>query len=291
MPAYITHYTCGILNYRKLPEGTIKNLIDAAPHAYCIGLAGPDLFFYDLFALKDLDHGTGSIIHEEKTGLFMRNMYQYANGLPIGEREIALSYFIGFVGHYILDCNAHPFVFQISGRGTKENLGKHFCYEAAVDAYTARCYLNKPVRDVDCFKLTHLSRKEERIIFDMIYHVFHETFDNEYGLHKAMLKLLFFNYHLFNLLLKDQYGIKEWLFGPLEKIIFGYSFVAGLFINQNTYHITQKDYNLFRKVFKTGVKEYMNCMPELEKMIHLDSDGEAFFELIGNRCYHTGLEL
>ena len=47
MPAYITHYTCGILNYRDLKDGNVKNRIKSQPHAYCVGLAGPDVFFYD----------------------------------------------------------------------------------------------------------------------------------------------------------------------------------------------------------------------------------------------------
>lgn len=291
MPSYITHYTCGVLNYKKLSEGTVKNIIDGAPHAYCVGLAGPDLFFYDFLALLDMDNGTGSVIHKEKTGEFLKNMYEYAIGLPIGKREIALSYYIGFVGHYMLDCNAHPLVFETVGKGTKKRLGQHFCYEAAMDVFTAQCYLLKPVRELNCFNLTRLSAKEERIIFDVVKHVFNKTYGEKISLHNLELASLFFNYHLFTFLLRDKGQVKEGILGRLEKLVFGFRFASPLFINQNTYQYDQRDYNIFRKQFKKGVKEYIHCMPVLENVLNGVEPEENLLCTIGNRSYHTGKEL
>ena len=288
MPAYITHYTCGILNYRELKEGNVKDIIRRHPHAYCVGLAGPDVFFYDFFDLIRPGMSIGTMMHEEHTGLFLKNLFLCANSFAGTQREIALSYFTGFVGHYMLDCNAHPLVYELNGNDTKKNLGAHFRYEGAMDVYIAREFLGRDVSKISAPRLTHLKHKERATIKKLLRNALNFTYQERHPVSYLQISINFFCYHVITFLIKDDSGIREKLYGPIEKSLLGFSFSSALFVNNNTYDVTKTDYLMFRERFKQGLQDFKVCTSVLEDVLHKKADRQKLFDCIGSRSYHTG---
>ena len=288
MPAYITHYTCGIINYRELKEGNVKDIIRRQPHAYCVGLAGPDVFFYDFFDLIRPGISIGTMLHEKNTGLFLKNLFLCANSFTGKQKEIALSYFIGFVGHYMLDCNAHPLVYEVTGNDTKKNLAAHFRYEGAMDVFIAREFLGRDVAKISAPRLTHLKRREEATIKRLLKSALNRTYQGRHPVSYLQISVNFFYYHLITFLIKDDSGIREKLYGQVEKRLLGFSFAAALFVNNNTYDVTKTDYLMFRERFKQGLQDFEACMLILEDVLQGKADKQKLFACIGSRSYHTG---
>ena len=89
-------------------------------------------------------------------------------------------------------------------------------------------------------------------------------------------------------MIKDDSGIRERLYGPIEKRLLGFSFSSALFVNDNTYDVTKTDYLMFRERFKQGLQNYKSCMKILEDVLQEKTDRQKLFDCIGNRSYHTG---
>lgn len=291
MPAYITHYTCGILNFRDLEDGNVKDIIRRHPHAYCVGLAGPDVFFYDFFDLLRPGMSIGTMMHEENTGLFLKNLFLCASSFTGKQREIAFSYYVGFVGHYMLDCNAHPLVYEVTGNDTKKNLAAHFRYEGAMDVYIARGLLGRDVTKISAPQLTHLKRREEATIKRLLKSALNLTYQGRHPISYLQISINFFCYHAITFLIKDDSGIREKLYGPVEKRLLGFSFASALFVNNNTYDVTKTDYLMFRERFKQGLQDYKACMKILGDVLKEKTDIQNLFDCIGSRSYHTGEDI
>lgn len=80
-------------------------------HAFMWGCNGPDpLYFYQMynpfrkFSLSDL----GRRMHTEKTGLFLQNLFRFA------QTNAQKDYCLGFLCHYALDSVMHPYINYIT---------------------------------------------------------------------------------------------------------------------------------------------------------------------------------
>lgn len=106
MPATYAHYKFGKLVYRSLP-GEIRQILKENKEAYWLGLHGPDLLFYYHPFGKNRINQLGVKMHKEKAVEFFelgREQYQ--------ERPsyVLLSYLCGFLCHFILDSECHPYI-------------------------------------------------------------------------------------------------------------------------------------------------------------------------------------
>lgn len=116
MAGLMAHLICGETAYKNLNEDS-KNIIENHIEVYNIGTQGPDLFFFYLTSFLSKDtRDIGYLLHEEKVGTFIRSMATYANKLENEEdKEIAFSYISGYLAHYSLDANTHPYIYYNSG--------------------------------------------------------------------------------------------------------------------------------------------------------------------------------
>lgn len=112
MPAFVTHELFGTQVFSAL-EKPIQELLEMNPAPYFWGLQGPDLlFFRDVILGRSVLPKCGNIMHREKTAELFTALSVYLNlhrGTP--EYETLAAYIIGFVGHYCLDREAHPYVY------------------------------------------------------------------------------------------------------------------------------------------------------------------------------------
>ena len=95
MPAYMSHYICGLKAFHTLAPGELRECIRSHAGIYDLGLAGPDIFFY---SLKETFFGgmrTGRLLHKNRSGAFLMSLIRHADSLEGEERRAALAYAAG----------------------------------------------------------------------------------------------------------------------------------------------------------------------------------------------------
>lgn len=127
MPATYAHYVFGKKVYAKLPKQE-KQLIHKGEDAFLLGLHGPDLLFYYYPLSKNRINQQGSQMHKEiAADFFDRGRTNYRK-----ERDQVLrAYLYGFLCHFILDSECHPYVNLYM---EEQNLG-HLEIETEFDRY------------------------------------------------------------------------------------------------------------------------------------------------------------
>lgn len=221
MPGYDTHYIFGIHTYRRMPESEIKSYIEKERGAYKLGLLGPDIFFYYATEIAAPRKNIGSIMHTSKTDIFFKNCIEYIINSTSHQKSIAISYLCGFLSHYILDCNIHPYVYWMTNYPNKgkDYLEKHFSLETDIDVTLIKTYLNNRSQQ-DFFKNSEiiLSDYEKNIITDMLHYSIRNTYSHsritKKGIKMAILsvqkehKML----HLISSKMKNAIGTLEYAF-------------------------------------------------------------------------------
>lgn len=110
MPAYCTHY---IFACELLPSLAKQAPFDLNSDAVMLGTQGPDIFFFHRIApwmpgrsLRKI----GSRLHRAKPGDLLDAMAEYCTRCSTN-KSVARSYAYGFILHYALDRQCHPFVY------------------------------------------------------------------------------------------------------------------------------------------------------------------------------------
>jgi len=132
MPAFLTHRAAGERVLRQLGNGAIAN-----EGAFYLGCQGPDiLFFRNYYPWKSAKDSLrlGIEMHHEKVrALFARGL-EFVKSYQGRDADELISYFAGFITHYAIDKNAHPFVYGKAGK----NNNIHHALEFMWDSYTAK---------------------------------------------------------------------------------------------------------------------------------------------------------
>ena len=293
MPAFLTHYACGIEGYRHLKKGAVKCAIRDHKSVYSTGLAGPDLFFYSLYEMvRPGSMAAGRIMHKFRTGAFLQTLYRNAVSLKGDEKETALAYLAGFLGHYCLDSQTHKLVYSITADPLEpRELGRHFRYEAAIDGMCCRAVLGRDITQSHQLGLIRLSRREKtcmaHLLSDTMTQVYPEILtEGKALLHPRRFKAILNEYFLITGLLIDPTGFKEFLVFHAEKVYPGYPHMSPLCINANKYGLTWKEWDRFRKYFDRGVRMLDTLLPMLEDSVLDPAYEPQFFRRLGSWSYH-----
>lgn len=124
MPDFWTHIIAGQEMIEKSDDKELSKLIDKNQKIFNFGCQGPDFFFYsDFWPWIREKKGTelGDRLHHEKTGELILESVCYLKKIKEEsldrEYKKLLTYFFGFISHYVLDFSTHPFIFQKAGEG------------------------------------------------------------------------------------------------------------------------------------------------------------------------------
>ena len=111
--------------------------------AFIMGCNGPDpLYFYQMYnpwrkmSLQDLGHR----MHTEKTGLFLQNLFRFA------QTNAQKDYCLGFLCHYSLDSIMHPYINYITtayAHPYNREFGHHW-FESSLDSHISFDECNDP---------------------------------------------------------------------------------------------------------------------------------------------------
>lgn len=111
MPAYATH--C-IFARELLPFLYTTADFEIIEEAVMFGAQGPDIFFFHRvfpWMIGKPLRKIGSQLHRAKPADILKHMREYCNTVS-KQKSIAKSYVYGFILHYALDRNCHPFVYS-----------------------------------------------------------------------------------------------------------------------------------------------------------------------------------
>ncbi len=130
MPASYTHYSFGQVVYNRLPK-YLKRIVDKNKVVYNIGLNGPDILFYYKPLSKNPINRIGYAMHEESAYKFFENA---KNHIIKCRKDEGVAYILGFLCHFILDSNCHPYIAE----AMEESGISHQEIEAELDGRTMR---------------------------------------------------------------------------------------------------------------------------------------------------------
>ncbi|MCI8889167.1 MAG: zinc dependent phospholipase C family protein [Hungatella sp.] len=120
MPTTYAHYRFGRDVYRHLPE-EFQNMIHSHGGLYNIGLHGPDLLFYYRIFQKNPVSQTGFDMHAKPARDFFLRAARVMQSKKLLSRKgetpflaaAKYAYLFGFLCHFALDSNCHPYVEQM----------------------------------------------------------------------------------------------------------------------------------------------------------------------------------
>lgn len=111
MPALITHHLFGEESIARLPEGVIAT--DEERLAFLLGNQGPDPFFFRVRTprIKDCMH-LAQVMHRSRMSRQFATLRDGVAHLQPREANLGRAFVLGLLSHYVLDRNAHPFVYE-----------------------------------------------------------------------------------------------------------------------------------------------------------------------------------
>lgn len=132
MPAYLTHRAAGERVYEDLKKAVIPK-----KEAFFLGCQGPDILFFRNYQpwrnSKD-SLPLGLAMHGQKTRELLAHALDFLRGYDREDKDELASYMAGFLTHYAIDKNAHPFVYGKAGADS--NI--HHATESMWDSFTAK---------------------------------------------------------------------------------------------------------------------------------------------------------
>ena len=125
MPDVAVHAVFGREVLAELDRGITERIREVP---YTFALFGPDLWFmYQPWKRRE---GRGRRMHTTRTGEFLLSLARQAKGSCC--REEMFSYLAGFLCHYALDAETHPYIIHMTEEKTKIPRG-HMSFEHTLD--------------------------------------------------------------------------------------------------------------------------------------------------------------
>ncbi len=162
MPATYAHYIFGKKVYAKLPKEE-KQRIFQEKDAFLLGLHGPDLLFYYYPIGKNKINQHGVWLHKE----FAADFFNRGRTFYRKRQDAALrAYLYGFLCHFVLDNECHPFVNYYA---EEKDIG-HLTIETEFDRYLMELDGHDPLVYLPIHHLISRAHTREQIalLFDHI---------------------------------------------------------------------------------------------------------------------------
>ncbi len=150
MPAVYAHYKFGREVYRALPQ-EIRQILRENKAAYLIGLHGPDLLFYYHPYMKNRINQYGVRMHRESARFFFEKARKVYEERP---SYVLLSYLCGFMCHFMLDSECHPYItrymkeYRVGHLEIETDFDRELMEEDGLDPVTHNCTRHL-IRDLD----------------------------------------------------------------------------------------------------------------------------------------------
>lgn len=315
MPGFTTHYLFGQQTYQKLRPSRLKRMIQKYHRVFCLGLQGPDIFFYDLISWCFGNENPGPIAHTTNTGALLSHLLETPELFSTEkERDIARTYVLGFIGHYLLDSTCHPYVYARTGYGQegKYSTWRHLYLESDIDRTLLWFYQHRHPSEFHQDESIALTKEQANVLSILLYSAFHETFPDMPLSRHTILRAMY-AIRKETGMLRDPSGRKKALIRRFEGLVPGYPVLSPLVPSdtllfhpdpcnrkrrmwRNPWDKSLSSTESFFDLFDSAQKEYsrlLNAISHFFSMEHRSIQKEEALSLLlarlGNRDYHSGL--
>lgn len=321
MPGFTTHYLFGtqMIRYIKKDNKTQSALLKSiAWHktAFQLGLQGPDFFFYYLPSqLKKEKPGT--ILHTERTAAFLNCLFRGDTLFKDkSSQEIARAYAAGFLGHYILDTQMHPYVYYMSGyknTSCEDTYGTHIALETDIDNCLLMRYTGYLPSAFHAGKTIAFGRYTRSVIACVLAYAFKQTFP-ELHMTKRRLSCAILSMQTVIPLLHNPHGWKRTAAELIERLLFHQLKLSAIIpydnlkysddplnLTHRPWHNPWKTEEQFcfsvPEQIKKASGRYRKAFSELEQLYDTTETNAYKKQLVhvcnmlGNLSYHSGLPL
>lgn len=235
MPAIITHDTFGQDLYRLLYQfiGESRDEFDA----FLLGNQGPDPLFYCV-AVPRLHKISpfGSTMHSDKPTELLTALKQSLSILDDRELPIGRAYALGFLCHYILDSNMHPFVysqqFQLENAGITglDSSHEHELHALIESEFDEMILFVKQEKTVATFNPSTEILKASNFVLDTISKIYTYIALVVYGtlLPEKTFTSSVKSFRRIESIFSSPTGTKRFALGTLEELFRPYSFVRAM---------------------------------------------------------------
>lgn len=173
MADFVSHYLFGEQALDAFPTA-VQLAAARRPAVFNWGLQGPDPLFYHKLAFGSPLHKYGNRMHSERTDELFFAFARAVNRMEGAGRDIAESYFYGFLCHYALDSALHPYVYCrqqecLEADPRQSASAVHCQIESDIDYALYDAEYHAPVTEFDpgaYYKLTH----EETAVLAVLLH-------------------------------------------------------------------------------------------------------------------------
>lgn len=320
MPGFMTHYLFGVNNIRQLKRTESCSLllqsIQQNKTVFQLGLQGPDIFFYHLPSqLKTMR--PGSIVHTRWTGDFLKCLIEAPELFWKEEQQqLARAYAAGFIGHYVLDTQIHPYVYDRTGYGDvlkKKGYAAHIALESDMDACLLMRYAKCLPSAFPYGKTIMFDAGTRSVIADILYYAYDMVFP-ELALKKGFLSRAIRSMQIGTRLTYNPHNYKRQVVEKIEKLLFGRPQISPV-IPSDFEQRSKDPLNLEHRrwknpwepercytdsvpmLIKKASGRYQNALKLLEQLYAVESYEEQYDlllarlgEFLGNQSFHSGLD-
>lgn len=187
MPDIWTHILCGYDTISTLEDCKRKEIIEKRIKVFNLGCQGPDIFLYnDFWPWIKEKRGVkyGRLLHLKKTGDFFIEGLNFLKNKVKNKEEfnILFSYLAGFMCHFGLDRNAHPYihyyagVFDKSKPKTIKYSGYHKKLELIIDAIILKEKRNIDAYQYPVYKEIDIGEELPKVINDFFVYILNKLY-------------------------------------------------------------------------------------------------------------------
>lgn len=299
MPGFITHHLFGQKTYQQLKNPKIKHLIHKYPKVFALGLQGPDIFFYDLSFLIFRKKSPGTLLHTTETGKFLNQLLQSSLRFSTQKKQqIAKVYVLGFIGHYLLDCTCHPYIYARtqSANFSKSNIGNHMQLETDIDADLLWLFQHKLPSEFSKSHMIQTTLEEKRIISLVLYHAILQTYKKSAISQQKILQAIY-GIEKGCRFLSNPNGYKKTLIRKIERYYPGYPLLSSIVpddIRVSYSDSCNQKHTLWKNPWKTSLESNESFLELFESakqkyLLLLNEIENSLLPQFGNKNYHSGL--
>lgn len=305
MPAFSTHY---IFAKEMMPFLRETADFEIKEDAVYLGTQGPDIFFFHRIFPWMIGKSLtkyGSMLHRAKPEVLFEAMRAYCK---ISDHpDTAKSYVYGFLLHYALDRNCHPYVYFLQNKITRQNRltnphSAHNTVEFSMDSYllSKRFGIKEPEKfnTADTIKMNENTTKE---IGRLLEYAVHKTIGKNMTAKQGETALT--DTKLIQKICLDSGGHKRFILSFLENIIapFSLNFKFTAMLRPRDLEKVKKYANIENRKWKSPYSdavrhESFEELFELSKtdarnMIISFQEGKSCKEITQNKSFLTGVEV
>ena len=310
MPATITHSYYAKDLYEVLPDN-ITSKLDLS-RTKMFANSTDSFMFYNILSLKS-DNNLRKFqyyFHTHKTNQFFINLLEYVRKNNIDDTD-TYSFIVGFISHFVLDSNIHPYIIYRTGMFNKKDKntykynGIHHFMEVFLDNDLIMRRENINPYKFNITKYCFNTKKFSNDLNNTIDYTFYTTFDLK-NMSKKYYRSLKQMKTFLRLFRKDRFGIKKFFYKLIDTItprgVFRFECISYHYPLEDKHNYLNNNHNMWKNPADDSITStesfvdlYLKSLKEARDITikvfeYLNGEDINLESLFLNKTYTSGLD-